>query len=107
MDADLRCARRRRSAVHKQGGLLWGLPGSRLPRRCGATWTRPHVRGRSSPPRGPERALEVYRRRGTVEKSFDDLKNHLDMRRMRTHSDAAADGRMFCAFVGLVARARM
>ena len=29
------------------------------------------------------------------------------MRRMRTRSDAAADGRMFCAFVGLVARARM
>ena len=56
---------------------------------------------------GPERALEVYRRRGTVEKSFDDLKNHLDMRRMRTRSDAAAEGKMFCAFVGLVARARM
>jgi transposase len=47
--------------------------------------------------------LEVYRRRDMIEKGFDDLKNHVDMRRLRTHRDGTTDGKMFCAFIALIA----
>ena len=36
--------------------------------------------------------LEIYRRRDTIEKSFDNLKNELDMKRMRSHSSETAQG---------------
>lgn len=47
--------------------------------------------------------LAVYRRRDTIEKSFDDIKNHLDMKRLRTHTDATTDGKIFIAFIALIA----
>ena len=37
-----------------------------------------------------------------MENSFDDLKNHLDMKRLRVHSAAAMDGRLFLQFLALV-----
>ncbi len=37
-----------------------------------------------------------------MEKSFDDLKNDLDMKRLRIHSNAAMEGRIFLQFVSLV-----
>ena len=36
----------------------------------------------------PVEALEIYRMKDTVEKHFDDLKNDLDMKRLRIHSAA-------------------
>jgi len=39
--------------------------------------------------------LTVYRRKDTIEKGFDDIKNHIDMKRMRVHSDAAVAGKLF------------
>jgi len=47
--------------------------------------------------------LAVYRKRDMLEKGFDDLKNHIDMRRMRTHTTATTDGKLFLAFVALIA----
>ena len=47
--------------------------------------------------------LAIYRRKDMIEKGFDDLKNHIDMKRMRTHSTAANDGKMFLAFIALIA----
>jgi transposase len=47
--------------------------------------------------------LTTYRNKDTIEKGFDDLKNHIDMKRMRTHSSKTTDGKMFCAFVALIA----
>jgi hypothetical protein len=47
--------------------------------------------------------LDVYRRKDTIEKSFDELKNHLDMKRLRTHTDQTTAGKMFCAFIALIA----
>jgi transposase len=47
-------------------------------------------------------ALKVYRQKDTVEKSFDDLKNDLDMKRLRIHSNAAMDGQIFIQFVALI-----
>ncbi|MDR2492777.1 MAG: transposase [Coriobacteriales bacterium] len=48
-------------------------------------------------------ALGIYRRRDVIEKCFDDLKNHVDMKRLRTHSTETADGKLFCAFLALIA----
>jgi transposase len=47
-------------------------------------------------------ALEVYRRKEVVENCFDDLKNTLDMKRLRIHSSAAMDARLFIQFVALI-----
>jgi transposase len=47
-------------------------------------------------------ALRVYRNKDVVENCFDDLKNHLDMKRLRVHSAAAMDCRLFLQFLSLV-----
>jgi hypothetical protein len=51
--------------------------------------------------------LDIYRRRDVVEKSFDDLKNDLDMRRLYVHSDEVAEGKAFVTFLSLIVRSRM
>lgn len=51
--------------------------------------------------------LEIYRRRDIVEKSFENLKNGLDMRRLRVHSDETAAGKAFVAFLALIVRSQM
>jgi transposase len=47
-------------------------------------------------------ALWVYRNRDNVEKCFDDLKNQLDMKRLRVHSSSHMDGRLFVQFIALI-----
>jgi transposase len=47
-------------------------------------------------------ALSVYRTKDVVENSFDDLKNHLDMKRLRVHTAAAMDSRLFLQFIALI-----
>jgi transposase len=47
-------------------------------------------------------ALEIYRRKDTIEKGFDDIKNHIDMKRLKTHLTATTNGKMFCAFIALI-----
>lgn len=47
-------------------------------------------------------ALTVYREKDSVEKSFDDLKNQLDMKRLRVHSEQAMNGRIFLQFLSLI-----
>ena len=49
-----------------------------------------------------EEALNVYRNKDVVENCFDDLKNHLDMKRLRVHTAAAMDGRLFLQFLALI-----
>lgn len=51
--------------------------------------------------------LELYRRRDVIEKSFDDLKNELDMKRLRCHNEETAQGKMFVAFLSLIVRSYM
>ena len=51
--------------------------------------------------------LEIYRRRDTVEKSFDNLKNEIDMRRLYVQSDEVAEGKMFVAFIALIIRTQI
>lgn len=46
--------------------------------------------------------LEIYRRKDIVENCFDDLKNGLDMKRLRIHSSEAMDSRIFIQFLALI-----
>lgn len=55
----------------------------------------------------PVKALEIYRRKDTVEKKFDDLKNDLDLKRLRIHSAAAMDGRIFLQYIALILTSRI
>lgn len=50
----------------------------------------------------PLEALRIYRDKDVVEKSFDDLKNQLDMKRLRMHSSKATDGRLLVQFIALI-----
>lgn len=47
-------------------------------------------------------ALSEYRDRCGVELSFDDLKNLLDLNRLRSHSDATIRGKIFVNFIALI-----
>ncbi len=50
----------------------------------------------------PLEALRVYRNKDAVEKCFDDLKNQLDMKRLRVHSSVSMNGRLFVQFIALI-----
>lgn len=54
-----------------------------------------------------EQALSLYRQKDVIEKGFDELKNHIDMKRLRTHNSNTTDGKMFCAFIALIAISKM
>lgn len=47
-------------------------------------------------------ALCAYRQKDAVEKNFDDLKNDLDMKRLRNHTNAAMEGCIFIQFISLI-----
>ena len=49
-----------------------------------------------------EYILNVYRTKDVVEKSFDNIKNELDLERLRIHSDEAMEGRIFIGFIALI-----
>lgn len=51
--------------------------------------------------------LEIYRNRGVVEKSFDSLKNELDMKRLHTMTSETAQGKLFVSFISLIVRSYM
>ena len=52
--------------------------------------------------KNPTESLKIYRDKDVVEKCFDDLKNQLDMKRLRMHSSATVDGRLFVQFIALI-----
>jgi transposase len=54
-----------------------------------------------------EEILTIYRRRDVVEKSFNNLKNGLDMKRLYCQSDATMEGKVFVAFISLILRSFM
>lgn len=51
--------------------------------------------------------LELYRHRDVIEKSFDDLKNELDMKRLHCHNADTTEGKIFTAFIALIVRSYM
>jgi len=50
----------------------------------------------------PMEALKVYREKDVVEKCFDDLKNELDMNRLRVHNAGRTQSRLFIQFIALI-----
>lgn len=49
-----------------------------------------------------KKALSAYRKRSSIEQLFDDLKNTLDCNRLRVHTKAAMQGRLFIQFIALI-----
>ena len=47
-------------------------------------------------------ALRIYRNKDIVENCFDDLKNQLDMKRLRVQNSMTMDGRLFVQFLALI-----
>jgi len=52
----------------------------------------------------PAEVLDIYRMKDVVETCFDDLKNGIDMKRLRIHSEDALEGKAFVAFIALIFR---
>ena len=52
--------------------------------------------------KNPIEALKTYRNKDVVEKAFDNLKNILDMKRLRVHSEESMRGRLFVQFIALI-----
>lgn len=50
----------------------------------------------------PIEALKAYRNKDVVEKGFDNLKNRLDIKRLRVHLEASMKGRLFIQFIALI-----
>jgi len=48
------------------------------------------------------KALSGYRTRNDVEVSFDDVKDPLDMRRLRNHTEQTVKGKVFIIFIALI-----
>jgi transposase len=48
--------------------------------------------------------LGIYRERDVIEKNFDQLKNHIDFKRMRTHWNSTTEGKIFVGFIALILR---
>jgi transposase len=45
--------------------------------------------------------LKIYRSRDVIEKHFDQLKNDMDFKRLRTHKQKTAEGKFFVGFIAL------
>ena len=50
----------------------------------------------------PIKSLQIYRDKDVVEKCFDDLKNQMDMKRLRMHTAKTVHGRLFVQFIALI-----
>jgi transposase len=61
----------------------------------------------SKPELNSREVLKIYRTRDIVEKNFDQFKNHLDFKRMRTHWAKTTQGKMFVGFLALILRSDM
>jgi transposase len=51
--------------------------------------------------------LSVYRNKDSIEKAFDEVKNYIDMKRLHTHNTDTTNGKLFCAFIALIAAMHM
>lgn len=51
--------------------------------------------------------LSIYRNKDIIEKNYDNLKNAIDGKRLRTHSLQASEGKLFVSFLALILRAHL
>jgi transposase len=54
-----------------------------------------------------EEVLTIYRNKDIIEKNFDQFKNHLDFKRVKTHNINTTEGKMFVGFIALILRAQL
>jgi transposase len=54
--------------------------------------------------RSAEEVLKIYKGRDMIEKNFEQLKNDLDFRRLKTHITQTTDGKIFVGFLALILR---
>jgi transposase len=52
----------------------------------------------------PSDVIRIYRGRDVIEKNFDQLKNDLDFKRLRTHINTTTEGKVFVGFLALILR---
>jgi transposase len=52
----------------------------------------------------PEELIRIYRGRDVIEKNFEQLKNGLEFRRLRTHINKTTEGKVFVGFLALILR---
>jgi transposase len=52
-------------------------------------------------------AIRIYRSKDAVEKCFDRMKNNLDLARLRVHSDAAMQNKLFVCFIATILVSRI
>jgi transposase len=61
----------------------------------------------SKPELSSHDVLKIYRTRDVIEKHFDQFKNRMDFKRMRTHWNKSMEGKMFVGFIALVLRSAL
>jgi transposase len=58
----------------------------------------------SNPDLSSKEVLRLYRERDVIEKHFDQLKNGLEFKRLKTHCQKTTDGKVFIGFIALILR---
>jgi len=61
----------------------------------------------SKPELNSGEVLKIYRERDVIEKNFEQFKNRLDFKRMRTHWNKTTEGKLFIGFLALILRSYM
>lgn len=61
----------------------------------------------NDPSLNSEETLFLYRQKDGIEKAFDNLKNELDCKRLRTHTTKTMQGKIFVAFLALILRSQL
>lgn len=49
-----------------------------------------------------QNALDIYKTRGTIEQTFDGLKNTIDIKKLKTHTQETTEGKIFVSFISLI-----
>jgi len=89
----------------KAGGLKYRRDDAKIDERLGRAGF--FILLTNDPALGSGEALGIYRGRDAIEKNFDQLKNGLDFRRLRTHANRTTDGKVFVGFLALALRSQM
>ena len=61
----------------------------------------------NNPKLSSEEVLSLYYRKDVIEKHFDQFKNELEFKRVRTYSEKTTEGKIFVGFLALILRSYM
>lgn len=54
-----------------------------------------------------DEVLATYRRKDSIEKTFDNLKNYIDSSRLRIHGNETMEGKIFVTFISLIIKSKI